>query len=62
MVPVQGCKMVSCAISAEIAESLSDTKIILKVNDDGKGGKTTVECNEDNNTDEIFMEGCTVIN
>ena len=34
--------------------------IILHVNDDGRGGKTTVECNEENNTDEIVISGCEV--
>ncbi len=62
MVPVKGCRMVSCTIDKNVADELKDRTIFLKVNDDGKGGKTTVECNEGNNTDKIVMKGCTIIN
>lgn len=56
-VPVGDCREVSC--------TLKDTDIIGKkirmvANDDGKGGKTTVECNENNNTDEVLLESCGV--
>lgn len=56
-VPVGGCLEVSC--------TLKDTEIVGKrirmiANDDGNGGKTTVECNEDNNTDEVKLEICSV--
>ncbi|MBQ9817609.1 MAG: VCBS repeat-containing protein, partial [Proteobacteria bacterium] len=60
MVPVQDCRDVSCSITKQQAEELTNVKIILVVNDDGKGGKTTVECNEANNTDEITMAGCQI--
>ena len=60
MVPVKECRDVSCVISKEQAEQLTNEKIVLVVNDDGKGGKTTVECNESNNTDEIVMSGCII--
>ncbi|MBQ9818535.1 MAG: VCBS repeat-containing protein, partial [Proteobacteria bacterium] len=60
MVPVKDCRDVSCSITKQQAEELTNVKIILVVNDDGKGGKTTVECNEGNNTDEITMAGCQI--
>ncbi len=60
MVPVKDCREVSCSITKQQAEELTNVKIILVVNDDGKGGKTTVECNEGNNTDEITMAGCQI--
>ncbi|MFA5625638.1 MAG: VCBS repeat-containing protein [Bradymonadales bacterium] len=60
MVPVGGCRMVDCEITQDKVGLLKNKKIIMQVNDDGKGGKTTVECNEDNNTDEIFIESCMV--
>ena len=57
-VPVGGCMDVSCEIED------SDIEIGMKVrmisNDDGNGGKTTVECNEDNNADEIVLTTCGV--
>ncbi|MBQ9394325.1 MAG: VCBS repeat-containing protein [Proteobacteria bacterium] len=54
-VPIGGCDSVSC--------TLNDTDIVGKrirmiANDDGQGGKTTVECNDKNNTDEILLESC----
>ncbi len=52
-VPIGRCLPVSCEIQSQVAD-----KIQLVVNDDGKGGKTTVECNEDNNTDDIVIAGC----
>ena len=56
-VPVGGCLEVSC--------TLEDTDIVGKTirmvaNDDGNGGKTTVECIEDNNTDEVKLEACEI--
>ncbi|MBO4350126.1 MAG: VCBS repeat-containing protein [Proteobacteria bacterium] len=56
-VPIGDCLEVSCA--------LEDTDIVGKTirmiaNDDGNGGKTTVECIEDNNTDEVLLEACDV--
>ncbi len=60
MVPVKGCRNVSCDVPKDVAQSLVDEKIILKVNDDGKGGRTTVECNTLNNTDEITISSCQI--
>ena len=54
-VPIGGCLPVSCEIQSKVSD-----KILLVVNDDGKGGKTTVECNESNNTDEIEITGCEI--
>ncbi|MCA9580152.1 MAG: hypothetical protein KC416_00065, partial [Myxococcales bacterium] len=52
-VPVGGCLEVSC----EIGEKLDGT-VTMVVNDDGQGGKTTVECNDDNNTDAVTIKEC----
>ena len=60
--PMKMCRNVSCEISKEEAQKLQSQKIVLLVNDDGKGGKTTVECNESNNTDEIMMTSSCVDN
>lgn len=51
-----GCKLVYCAIGDE---DLAGESITLMVNDDGKGGKTTVECREDNNSDKTTIKNCT---
>ncbi|MBO5753131.1 MAG: VCBS repeat-containing protein [Proteobacteria bacterium] len=58
-VPVGDCLDVSC--------ELDDIPIGIQVrmisNDDGEGGRTTVECNENNNTDEVTLEACqTIVN
>lgn len=60
--PMAVCRNVSCEITKEEAKKLQSQKIILLVNDDGKGGKTTVECDESNNTDEIEMTSSCVDN
>ncbi|MCA9580151.1 MAG: VCBS repeat-containing protein [Myxococcales bacterium] len=52
-VPVGGCLGVSC----EIAESV-DGKVTMVVNDDGQGGRTTVECNDQNNEDSVTVISC----
>jgi uncharacterized OB-fold protein len=57
-VPVGGCMQVSCTIDE--AEIQIGMKVRMVSNDDGNGGKTTVECNEDNNTDQIVLESCGV--
>ncbi|MBO4349381.1 MAG: VCBS repeat-containing protein [Proteobacteria bacterium] len=59
-VNVGDCMAVSCEFEAKTAQELVGKKIIMRVNDDGKGGKTTIECNEGNNTDEIVIEGCII--
>ncbi|MBQ9817677.1 MAG: VCBS repeat-containing protein [Proteobacteria bacterium] len=55
-VPIGKCLEVSC----EITEVPGNIRIRMVTNDDGKGGHTTVECNPDNNTDEILLNGCKV--
>ena len=57
-VPTGGCLAVSCSLPADdIAIGL---RIRMKTNDDGEGGRTTVECNSDNNDDEIQLTSCVV--
>ncbi len=51
--PTGGCMRVSCDVAAGVSGSIS-----LIVNDDGKGGHTTVECNSDNNRDAIVISTC----
>ncbi|MGI5829029.1 MAG: hypothetical protein ACOX8U_02535 [Bradymonadia bacterium] len=41
-------------------QSLVSGKIMLIVNDDGKGGRITVECNDQNNEDYISVDNCMV--
>ncbi len=52
-VPVGECLDVSCEITEEITGTVT-----MIVNDDGMGGKTTVECNENNNDDDVLITGC----
>ncbi|MDX9719690.1 MAG: VCBS repeat-containing protein [Myxococcota bacterium] len=54
-VPVGDCMEVSC----EIDEAVTG-EVTMVVNDDGQGGRTTVECNEDNNMDFITVQECVV--
>lgn len=57
-VPTGGCLAVSCSLpESEVAIGL---RIRMKTNDDGEGGRTTVECNPDNNDDEIELATCAV--
>ncbi len=56
-VPVGGCLEVSC----ELMEDIEDADIHVRVNDDGEGGATTVECESGNNGDQIRVERCSVI-
>lgn len=58
-VPTGGCLEVSCTLSA--SDIPAGTKIRMISNDDGEGGRTTVECNSDNNTDEIILESCPIL-
>jgi hypothetical protein len=60
-VPVQGnndCQLVTC--EADRAKVMGTVKIV--VNDDGKGGRTTVECRDENNSDQITIrpEDCII--
>jgi hypothetical protein len=52
-VPVGGCLDVSCDVPSAVTG-----KITMVVNDDGKGGMTTVECNTMNNTDTATVTKC----
>jgi len=51
--PTGGCMRVSCGVAGVVSGSIS-----MVVNDDGKGGHTTVECNSDNNRDAIVISAC----
>ncbi len=55
-VPVGGCLHVECNIPEVV---LGD--IVLVANDDGKNGKTTVECNEKNNEDRTSVTECPIL-
>ena len=49
-------------VSCEITEDLpANAEIYLKVNDDGKGNRTTEECDETNNVDLIAVPECTLL-
>jgi len=55
--PVKGqndCQPVSCDITQMVTG-----KITMKVNDDQGGGQTAKECNPNNNTDSVTIDGCT---
>ncbi len=52
-VPVDECREVSCLVANEI-EGL----ITMVTNDDGMGGKTTLECFDNNNSDTIEIDAC----
>jgi len=49
-VPVGGCLDVSCIIDVDI-----QGQITMVVNDDGQGGRTTTECNDNNNSDDVSI-------
>ena len=55
-VPVGGCLEVTCDIGDSV-----EGEIVLVVNDDGEGGRATVECIDDNNTDRAEIDACVVI-
>jgi len=52
------CQLVTC--EADMARVVGSVKIV--VNDDGMGGRTTVECRQDNNSDQIVVrpEDCII--
>jgi hypothetical protein len=52
-VPVGGCLEVSCTVNGMVKG-----KVTMKVNDDGNGGMTTVECNGNNNVDDVVVAKC----
>ncbi len=52
-VPVGGCLDVSCTTAEEVTGIVT-----MVVNDDGKGGMTTVECDSQNNKDEVTVKDC----
>jgi hypothetical protein len=52
---VQGnddCKTVSCEVDRSKVMGI----IKMVVNDDGKGGRTTVECRSENNSDQLELK------
>lgn len=51
------CRFVHCEM-----DSLVTGKLTMVVNDDGNGGRTTVECDTNNNTDMIEISECTIVN
>ena len=57
-VPVGGCLDVSCPL--ELENIPVGIRVRMVSNDDGDGGRTTVECNDENNTDEVVLESCPI--
>ena len=53
-----GCKPVSCTIAAADLPRVVNKNVVIKVNDDGKGQRSTIECNYDNNTDTLKVSVC----
>lgn len=58
--PVQGnndCKPVSCVVDRSVEGTVK-----MVVNDDGKGGRTALECHDDNNSDQVVVKAvdCTI--
>jgi hypothetical protein len=51
--PSGACASVSCDVSEQVTGTVT-----LVGNDDGKGERTTVECNPDNNVDSADVTGC----
>lgn len=56
-VPVGGCLEVSCVLGEEIENG----EVYVRVNDDGAGGATTIECIDDNNEDSVTVSGCGIL-
>jgi hypothetical protein len=56
-VPTEGCLLVYCAIDG----SAEGQTVTMVVNDDGMGGRTTLECRPDNNQSTILVDKCEVI-
>ncbi|MCH2108948.1 MAG: hypothetical protein MK135_06435 [Polyangiaceae bacterium] len=52
------CLPVSCTVDEELP---AKAQIYMKVNDDGAGNRTTEECDESNNVDQITIPQCTVV-
>lgn len=57
-VPVGGCLHVSCTI--DDPNLVMYKPIVMVANDDGNGGRTTVECNENNNEDYTVVRACPI--
>ena len=53
-----GCKPVSCSVALPDLPRVLNKNVVIKVNDDGKGQRSTIECNYDNNSDTIKVEVC----
>jgi len=54
-VPVGECMEVSCIVAASVTGDIN-----MVVNDDGAGDRTTIECDETNNTDVVSVENCII--
>lgn len=52
-VPVGGCLEVSCEVDSDVSGTIT-----MVVNDDGMGGRTTVECNDENNESVTVVQSC----
>lgn len=55
-VPVEECREVSCLIASEVSGIIT-----MVTNDDGMGGKTTLECFDNNNSDTVEIDACVPI-
>jgi hypothetical protein len=53
-----GCKPVSCNIKGADLPRVVNKVVTIKVNDDGMGQRSTIECNYDNNTDTLKVSVC----
>jgi hypothetical protein len=45
-------------VSCEVAGTISNETVTMVVNDDRGGGATTLECNANNNADQIYIDAC----
>ncbi len=57
-VGVGECAQVGCTVSVETLNALRDRKVLMVTNLDEHGNASTVECNDQNNTDTITIESC----
>jgi len=58
-VPIGGCLRVTCDVPD--AQNFIGQQILMIANDDGKGGRTTVECNDKNNEDYTVISTCPIL-
>ena len=57
-VPDAACLDVSCHIAEETRDMIMHKPLLIIANDDGDDGRTTVECNEANNTADTVVHAC----